>query len=104
VKSRENTRLQGFRPEVGDNRGTLAWAAGLYVGEGTATRCGGYLRLGVKMTNEVAVRPSAPVVRCGTVYGPYNYHYRDGCVRKPHWIWVALRDDALSSPMTSDHG
>jgi len=74
----------------------LAWAAGLYEGEGPATRCGGYLRLALKMTNEEAVRRFAAVVPCATVYGPYNYDQPDGCVRKPHWIWIAQRDDALS--------
>jgi hypothetical protein len=74
----------------------IAWAAGLYEGEGTATRCNGRLRLSVRMTNEETVRRFAAAVRCGTVYGPYKYASRDGYVRKPVWVWLADCEDAWS--------
>ena len=73
----------------------IAWAAGLYEGEGTATRCKGRLRLPVRMTNEETARRFADVVRCGTVYGPYKYHRSpDGYVRKPVWVWLAECEEA----------
>ncbi|MGN6431825.1 MAG: hypothetical protein ACTHNB_14015 [Gaiellaceae bacterium] len=73
----------------------IEWAAGLYEGEGTVTRCKHRLRLAVSMTNEEAVRRFADAVGCGTVYGPYQYDQRDGSVRKPFWAWIAECEDAL---------
>jgi hypothetical protein len=70
----------------------IGWAAGLYEGEGTATRCDGRLRLAVRMTNEEPVRRFAAAVRCGAVYGPYN----NGAGRRLVWMWVAEGEDALS--------
>jgi hypothetical protein len=72
----------------------IAWAAGLYEGEGTATRCKGRLHLSIKMTNEETVRRFAAVVSCGTVYGPYKSRSRDGYVRKPAWVWLAECEEA----------
>jgi hypothetical protein len=74
----------------------IAWAAGLYEGEGTATRCKGRLRLSIKMTNEETIRRFAAAVNCGTVYGPYKPSSRDGYARKPVWVWLAECDDAWS--------
>ena len=71
----------------------IGWAAGLYEGEGTATRCDGRLRLSVRMTNEEPVRRFAAAVRCGIVYGPYS----NGAGRKLVWMWVAEGEDALSA-------
>ena len=68
----------------------LAWAAGLFEGEGSISASSGRLDVRVKMTDEPVVRRFAEVMDCGTVYGPYNYEYRDGSKRKPHWVWVAL--------------
>ena len=47
------------------------------------------------MTDEAVVRRFDEVVRYGEVYGPYDYRYRDGIVRKPFWVWVAIEYDAL---------
>jgi len=69
----------------------IGWAAGLYEGEGTATRCGGRLRLAVRMTNDEPVRRFAAAVGCGIVYGPYS----NGARRKRVWMWVAEGEDAL---------
>jgi hypothetical protein len=62
-----------------------------YEGEGTVTRCGGYLRLSIRMTTEEPVRRFQAVVNCGTVYGPYQ----NGPGRKPVWMWVGVGEDAL---------
>src|SRR5205809_8020442 len=94
VKRLKKTCLQAFlcptatAPFRGD-----CLAAGLYEGEGTATRCDGRLRLSVRMTNEEAVRRFGAAVRCGTVYGPYN----NGVSGKQVWMWVAEREDALTA-------
>jgi hypothetical protein len=73
----------------------IAWAAGLFEGEGSITGSGGRLDVRVKMTDEPVVRHFAKVMDCGRVYGPYNYEYRDGSKRKPHWVWVAVSTEAF---------
>jgi hypothetical protein len=73
----------------------IAWAAGLFEGEGSVTTQDGAVIVQVKMTDEDVIRRFDSVVGRGRVYGPYVWHGRDGCVRKPFWTWVA-RDDAAS--------
>jgi hypothetical protein len=86
------TCLQGFHIwRTWQHGRVIAWAAGLYEGEGTVTRCGGYLRLSIRMTTEEPVRRFQAVVNCGTVYGPYQ----NGPGRKPVWMWVGVGEDAL---------
>jgi hypothetical protein len=72
----------------------LEWAAGLFEGEGTATRCRGRIRLGPKMTDEEPVRRFAGAVGVGSVYGPYHFKGKDGFIRRPFWYWVAEGEDA----------
>jgi len=67
----------------------IAWAAGLFEGEGSITQSGGRVRLSLKMTDEEPVRRFAKIIQRGTVYGPYAYERRaDGHERKPFWAWV----------------
>src|SRR5438552_19149656 len=95
VKCSKRACLQGFSVrQLGHSVGVIAWAAGHYEGEGTATRCTGRLRLSVRMTNEETVRRFAAAVNCGTVYDPYKYRSRDGYRRKPVCIWLAECEDA----------
>lgn len=90
-----DVRRRAKNGSVGTRECEIAWAAGLFEGEGSLTQSGGSLDVRVKMTDEEIVRRFEEVIGYGTVYGPYNYDYRDGIKRKPHWIWVALRYDAL---------
>ena len=95
VKCSKRACLQGFSVrQLGHSVGVIAWAAGLYEGAGTATRCAGRLRLSVRMTNEETVRRFGAAMRCGTVYGPYQP--RDD-IRKPVWMWVAEGEDAYDA-------
>jgi hypothetical protein len=55
----------------------------------------GCLDVRLKMTDEPVVRRFGEVVGHGALYGPYNYEYRDGIKRKPHWVWIATSYDAL---------
>jgi hypothetical protein len=66
----------------------IAWAAGLFEGEGSITASRGTARLSLKMTDEVVVRNFAAVVGRGMVYGPYQNTSLDGYRRKPFWFWV----------------
>lgn len=70
----------------------LAWAAGLFDGEGTATVCGGRGRLALKMVDEEPVRRFHAAVGRGKVYGPYRNDAatrRDGSPRSPFFYWIA---------------
>jgi hypothetical protein len=64
----------------------IAWAAGLFDGEGTATICGGQRRLAVKMADEESVRRFHAAIGVGKVYGPYEHRtatLRDGSLAAP---------------------
>jgi hypothetical protein len=69
-------------------------AAGLFEGEGSATRCRGRVRLSLKMTDEEPVRRFRDALELGVVYGPYDWQGSDGSVRRPFWMWVAEGEDA----------
>ena len=68
----------------------VAWAAGLFEGEGTITHSGGRPRLALKMTDDWPVRRFAEIVG-GSVYGPYRNRTgeHDGYPRKDFYMWVA---------------
>ena len=75
----------------------ISWAAGLFDGEGTATICGGRRRLAVKMADEESVRRFHSAIGVGKVYGPYEHRtatLRDGCPRRPSFMWLATVEDA----------
>ena len=75
-----------------DTRLELAWAAGLFEGEGTAYNSPDRrwpttprISLAVRMTDEDAVRRFGTAVNVGKVYGPYGpYQHRSS---KPEWMW-----------------
>jgi hypothetical protein len=77
-----------FDPEV-------AWAAGLFEGEGTITQSRGRLVVRVKNTDEEVVYRFANIIVFGMVYGPYNHQGNDGFRRKPCWVWLAEEYEAL---------
>lgn len=71
----------------------LAWAAGLFEGEGsiqtrgvrpgkTGKAC--HTSLHLTTTDEDVAQMFAAAVGCGKVYGPY----RQSGNRKPHWRWT----------------
>jgi hypothetical protein len=60
----------------------LAWAAGLFEGEGTITMCGLTFTLQLKNTDESVVDRFIEIVELGHVYGPYDNHHKDGFTRK----------------------
>ena len=64
----------------------IAWAAGLFEGEGSIYPSGSGVRLALKMTDEEPIRRFAKIVKRGSVYGPYSYErWSDGHKRKPFW-------------------
>jgi hypothetical protein len=72
----------------------LAWAAGLFEGEGTFVvfKNGGpaayrYPQAKVSMTDEDVVRRFGDVLGFGTVNGPYDSYGARGKRRKPIWTW-----------------
>lgn len=87
----------------------LAWAAGLFEGEGSAcltaarkTRARRYLLLQVMMTDEDVLRRFHAVVGVGNVTGPYQYV----AAHSPKWKWQASGEAArllASDPHFFDH-
>ena len=73
----------------------IAWAAGLFEGEGCVTEVGGTFTLALTNTDEDVVRRFDEVVGYGRLYGPYQISARDGHKRKPIWRWVASSYQAL---------
>jgi hypothetical protein len=73
----------------------IAWAAGIFEGEGCLTEVAGRFTLKVNNTDEEVIRRFDEVVQFGRVYGPYRNSERDGYRRKPFWAWVASDYDAL---------
>jgi hypothetical protein len=60
----------------------IAWAAGLFEGEGTITISNERLVVRLVNTDEAIVRRLAEIVPFGTIYGPYDRQERDGFHRK----------------------
>ena len=76
-----------------------AWAAGLFDGEGCATKAsGGRARLQLKMVDEECVRRFHRAVGgIGTVYGPYAHKTPiDGYPRSSFFVWVADQENAVA--------
>ena len=80
------------------NRESVAWAAGLFEGEGSIVWCSlknrnpklepwRVCQLSLHSTDEDVVRRFASVIGIGKVYGPYRYPTREVPNRKPSWYW-----------------
>jgi hypothetical protein len=70
----------------------IAWAAGLFEGEGCLTRNNRVEPVArLNSTDEETPHRFSAVVRVGGVYGPYH----QGGRRKAFWVWVACGWDAL---------
>jgi hypothetical protein len=74
--------------DMSDEYAQIAWAAGLFEGEGTIVDSTGSVQLRVKMTDLDVLEKLLDVFGVSAIYGPYESGSRDGHVRKPHWIWV----------------
>lgn len=66
----------------------IAWAAGLFEGEGTMVYADNGFQLRVHMTDLDVLENLLEVVGVGKIYGPHAYPRTDGAVRKPSWIWI----------------
>jgi hypothetical protein len=73
----------------------IAWAAGLFEGEGCVTEVGRQFTLKANNTDEWVIRRFAEIVSWGRTYGPYQYARPDGYRRKPFWVWSAAEESAL---------
>jgi hypothetical protein len=67
---------------------SIAWAAGLFEGEGTIVDSTGSVQLRIKMTDLDVLEKLLDVSGVGEIYEPYESGSRDGHLRKPHWIWI----------------
>jgi hypothetical protein len=84
-----------------DDRATrgeeIAWAAGLFDGEGTITLSDDALYVRMRNTDPELVERFHDIIGVGAVYGPYTRRARDGIRRKPVWDWVAREEDGLDA-------
>lgn len=78
------------------NRADIAWAAGLFEGEGCfyLARTQSYaLRAALKMSDEDVVRRFHAIVRVGNIFGPTQY----GTEKKPLWTWQAYKFEEVQA-------
>ena len=80
----------------------IAWAAGLFEGEGTITLCSGRARLAIKMTDEETVLRFYKTIGAGKVYGPYPNRAgeKDGYARSDYWLWLVEGKEAAEVAMS----
>lgn len=73
-----------------DSDSALAWAAGLFEGEGSFTLNRGLRPVAqLAMTDEDTVRRFHRIVGVGNVHGPYEGRAGLGSNSKPQWQWAA---------------
>ena len=72
----------------------IAWAAGLFEGEGSISVRNGKPIMQLKMCDGEVVERFQAVVRLGKVYGPYENRVNDGYPRSPYFVWTASSDDS----------
>jgi hypothetical protein len=76
----------------------IAWAAGVFEGEGCVSSDGSRVILRVQMTDFDVMLRFASIMGFGRLYGPYEQrNAKDGHIRKPFWAWVAYGDAALGA-------
>lgn len=75
----------------------IAWAAGIFEGEGCISWSGDSFALSLKNTDESVVRCFCDVLELGWFYGPYEWEGRDGFSRKPFWVWMARREIGMEA-------
>jgi hypothetical protein len=75
------------------SRDEIAWAAGLFEGEGCISTTTYRLQVALVMTDEDMVRRFDAIVERGKVYGPYHPPSH-GPRRKQFWRWAAYEDAA----------
>ncbi|HYY33714.1 MAG TPA: hypothetical protein VE693_09085 [Gaiellaceae bacterium] len=66
----------------------IAWAAGLFEGEGSITHVYGRTQLRIQMADHEVLERFLKIVGVGKIYAPYTKPHRDGFNRKPRWIWI----------------
>ena len=80
------------------NREELAWASGLFEGEGSmgyypTSGSRGQLQMQMSMTDEDPIRRFAQAVGVGRVSGPYRNKPKD----KQLWRWAAWRHEEIQA-------
>jgi len=86
-QSQRNQSLE----QIGQKSIDIAWAAGLFEGEGTIyfSNSISKYRLGLKMTDEDVMEKFFNIVKLGNLYGPYTPKDKklNGENRKDFWLW-----------------
>jgi hypothetical protein len=74
----------------------IAWAAGFYEGEGSATRHGSRFALQIKNTDLEPLKRFRSAVEAGTIYGPYWYDDSAIPRRKAFWVWMVHGETGMA--------
>ena len=81
--------------QIGQKFIDIAWAAGLFEGEGTIyfNNATSEYKLGLKMTDEDVMEKFFSIVEVGNLYGPYTPKDKklNGENRKDFWLWQCWR-------------
>ena len=77
--------MQGKQQFLTASKEELAWAGGLFEGEGSISDARNCPVIAVDMTDEDTVRRFYEIIGFGNVNGPYLSKTRTN--RKPHWTW-----------------
>jgi hypothetical protein len=86
------------------SRENLAWAAGLFDGEGSvmwsSATCNGQIKASMKLTDEDVLRRFHEVIGLGKVTGPYS-RTGDKAHYKPCWYWTITGHQNVQAVMAA---
>lgn len=93
--------MMAYGPWLFSDEAELAWAAGLFEGEGSIAEniTDGRWRvtMQMQMTDKDVVKRFASVVGVGTITGPYQYNRK----HKPTWRWAVTHRGKVETVLTA---
>ena len=96
-QSQQNLNLE----TIGQKSIDIAWAAGLFEGEGSIYFCNTLKRYitTLRMTDEDVVRKFFNIIQVGKVYGPYTPKgkKKNGENYKDQWYWRCIKSSEVNS-------
>ena len=104
----ENTTICEYQSQrnlnletIGQKSIDIAWAAGLFEGEGTIyfNKARSIYRIGLKMTDEDVMEKFFKIAEIGNLYGPYTPKEKklNGENKKDFWLWQCWQPSEVSA-------
>ena len=91
-QSQRNQNLE----QIGQKSIEIAWAAGLFEGEGCIATDRNSRRLIIEMTDKDVMEDFVRIVGYGNLCGPHNTQKKDGIKRKPTYRWSVCKRTEVS--------